>query len=54
LDQKYPISRPLFVYTLGEPQGDLKEFIDWILSPKGQAVVEEIGYVPVPKKNAEK
>ena len=54
LNHTYPISRPLFIYTLGEPEGHVKEFIDWMLSPKGQAIVEETGYVPVPKKNAEK
>jgi phosphate transport system substrate-binding protein len=46
LDGSYPISRPLFIYTLGEPEGHLKEFIDWILSAEGQQIVEKLGYVP--------
>jgi phosphate transport system substrate-binding protein len=47
LDGSYPISRPLFLYTLGKPEGRVKEFIDWILSPEGQQVVERLGYVPL-------
>jgi phosphate transport system substrate-binding protein len=44
---KYPITRPLLIYTLGEPTGPLKEYLDWILSPEGQKIVDELGYVPV-------
>jgi phosphate transport system substrate-binding protein len=47
LDGSYPIARPLFLYTLGEPEGRVKEFIEWILSPAGQQVVERLGYVPL-------
>jgi phosphate transport system substrate-binding protein len=47
LDGTYPITRPLFMYTVGQPAGPLKDYIDWILSPDGQKVVKEIGYVPV-------
>jgi phosphate transport system substrate-binding protein len=48
LNKSYPISRPLLVYTLGEPQGELKKYIDWCLSDAGQKVVEDSGYVPLP------
>jgi phosphate transport system substrate-binding protein len=47
-DKSYPLARSLHVYTLGEPQGAVKGYIDWILSDAGQKVVEESGYVPVP------
>jgi phosphate transport system substrate-binding protein len=47
LNGSYPIARPLFLYTLGEPEGRVKEFIEWILSPAGQQVVERLGYVPL-------
>ena len=47
-DKTYPLARSLHVYTLGEPQGAVKEYIDWILSDAGQKVVEDSGYVPVP------
>jgi phosphate transport system substrate-binding protein len=49
LDRTYPISRPLFIYTLGEPEGHVQDLIDWILSDAGQKVVEESGYVPLSK-----
>lgn len=44
---KYPISRKLYIYTAGEPTGELKEYIDWILSPEGQKIVEKEGFVPL-------
>jgi len=44
---EYPIARPLFVYTNGEPSGVLKAYIDWILGSEGQAVVEELEFVPI-------
>ncbi len=43
----YPLARSLLMYTLGEPQGATKEYIDWILSPAGQEIVEKSGYIPV-------
>ena len=47
-DKTYPLARSLHLYTLGEPQGAVKDYIDWILSDAGQKVVEDSGYVPVP------
>jgi phosphate transport system substrate-binding protein len=44
---KYPISRKLFLYTAGEPTGEVKAFIDWTLSPAGQKIVEAEGFVPL-------
>jgi phosphate transport system substrate-binding protein len=46
-DKSYPLARSLHVYTLGEPQGAVKGYVDWILSDAGQKVVEESGYVPL-------
>ncbi len=48
LNKNYPIARSLQVYTLGDPQGALKKYIDWTLSDAGQKIVETSGYVPVP------
>lgn len=45
LSGKYPYSRPLFMYTNGKPVGLTKEFIDFVLSYKGQKIVEEQGFV---------
>jgi phosphate transport system substrate-binding protein len=46
-DGKYPIARPLFVYTPGEPAGLIKTYIDWILGPDGQQIVKDLGFVPL-------
>ena len=42
---KYPVTRPLFMYTNGKPKGLVKEYIDFILSDEGQKLVEEEGFV---------
>ena len=44
-DGTYKVSRPFNIATKGEPTGLAKDFIDYILSEEGQAVVEENGYV---------
>ena len=44
----YSISRPLLLYTNGEPTGNVKAYIDFVLSPEGQKIVEEQDFVPVP------
>ncbi len=46
-DQTYPIARPLFMYTNGEPQGEIKKYLDWILSDEGQCIITKKGYAPV-------
>ena len=49
LDGTYPIARPLFMYTNGEPQGEIKKYLDWIMSDAGQCLVAKEGYAPVRK-----
>ena len=44
---KYKLARPLYLYTDGKPMGLAKEFIDFVLSPEGQKIVDKIGFVPV-------
>jgi phosphate transport system substrate-binding protein len=44
---KYPISRPLFLYTNGQPQDLAKKFIDFALSKEGQEIVKQTDFVPV-------
>ena len=44
---QYAIARPLFLYLNGEPKGTVKQFIDFCLSPEGQAVVKDTGYVAI-------
>ena len=46
-DGSYPIARPLFMYTAGEPEGPVKEYMDWILSDEGQTILLRKGYAPV-------
>ncbi len=46
-DGSYPLSRPLFFYLPKPPEGQVKAFIDWVLSPSGQSLVSEVGYFPV-------
>jgi len=47
VDGTYPIARPLFMYTHGEPQGAIKAYLDWILSDAGQCIIKHKGYAPV-------
>jgi len=46
VDGSYPIARPLMMYTAGQPQGAVKDYMDWILSSEGQCVILERGYAP--------
>ncbi len=45
-DRSYPIARPLFMYTNGEPEGEIKTYLDWILSNEGQCILTKKGYAP--------
>jgi len=46
-DRSYPIARPLFMYTNGQPKGAIKGYMDWILSDTGQCILKKKGYAPV-------
>ncbi len=43
----YPIARPLYMSTNGKPKGVAAEFLQWIVGPEGQAVVEREGFFTV-------
>lgn len=45
-DGSYPISRSLYMYTAGEPGGQVKAYLDWVLGP-GQGLVSKTGFVPL-------
>ncbi len=45
-DGSYPIARPLFMYTNGEPTGEIKKYMDFILSDEGQCIILKKGYAP--------
>jgi phosphate transport system substrate-binding protein len=46
-NNQYPISRDLYMYTAGEPEGDIKTYLEWILGEEAQQVVSRLGFVPV-------
>jgi phosphate transport system substrate-binding protein len=46
-NNSYPLSRELYWYVAGAPEGAIKEFLDWVLSAEGQKVVEEADYYPL-------
>jgi len=49
LDKTYPISRALLVYTIGQPKGEVKNYLDWIVGDAGQHVLLDNHYVPLRK-----
>ena len=49
LSRKYPISRALYMYTLGEGSPEVVRYLDWVRSNAGQSLVERSGYVPLPE-----
>jgi phosphate transport system substrate-binding protein len=46
-DKSYAIARDLYMYTDGQPEGAVKEYLDWILSAEAQQIVADLGFVPV-------
>lgn len=44
---EYPITRYLYIYMRNKPTGEVKKFVDWILSPDGQKIITDVGYFPV-------
>jgi phosphate transport system substrate-binding protein len=46
-DGTYPLARYLYFYSTEPPAGATKVFTDWAVSPAGQAVVTEVGFVPL-------
>lgn len=43
----YPIARDLYMYTAGEPTGEVLEYLEWILGPDAQEIVAQLGFVPI-------
>lgn len=44
---RYPVARYLYMYAGFRPKGEIKDYMDWILGPEGQKIVEEVGYIPL-------
>jgi phosphate transport system substrate-binding protein len=47
LNKAFPVSRPLYMYTPVKPAGDIKKFMEYVISDKGQKLVEEEGFIPL-------
>ncbi len=43
----YPIARELYMYTPGQPPPAVQDYLNWILSPEAQAIVADLGFVPI-------
>lgn len=51
LSREWPIARELYIFTNGQPQGAIKQLVDYIVDPmKGQKAVLEVGFIPLEKK----
>jgi len=46
-DGSYPIARPLMMYTRGQPEGEIKAYLDWVEGDAGQCIIQETGYAPI-------
>ncbi|MBT3240675.1 MAG: PstS family phosphate ABC transporter substrate-binding protein [Chloroflexi bacterium] len=46
---EYPIARDLYMYTNGQPVGEIEEYLNWIFSEAAQEIVAELGFVPIIK-----
>jgi phosphate transport system substrate-binding protein len=46
-NQQYPIARDLYMYTAGEPTGEIKTYLEWIMSSEAQMIVSALGFVPI-------
>jgi len=46
-NDKYPITRYLHFFTSRTPKGAVKDFIDWVLTPEGQKIVKQTGFIPL-------
>jgi len=46
----YPIARPLYMYTNGPPSGVIRDYLEWITGPEGQAIVQELGFIPLQRR----
>ena len=53
LDGSYPLARPLYFYLPNEPRGLVKQFVDFVLSGRGQTIVREMHFVPLRKESVQ-
>ncbi len=48
-DKSYPVARELYMYTAGQPTGEIKAYLDWIMTSEAQTIVANLGFVPIIK-----
>ena len=46
-NDSYPLTRYLHFFTTQLPKGVVKNFVDWVLSPEGQRVIKQSGFIPL-------
>lgn len=46
-NRTYPIARDLYMYTAGQPRGEIQAYLKWIMSNEAQEIVKELGFVPI-------
>ncbi|MBF0294966.1 MAG: phosphate ABC transporter substrate-binding protein [Magnetococcales bacterium] len=49
LNKTYPLSRSLYLYTLGPPAGQSARFLEWLKGPQAREILQRGGYIPVPQ-----
>jgi len=43
----YPIARDLYMYTTGEPEQHVQDYLDWLRTPEAQDIILSLGFVPI-------
>jgi len=46
-DDKYVFSRALYIYTNGAPEGEVKNFLDFLIGKDGQKIAKDLGFIPL-------
>jgi len=46
-ERTYPLSRPLYLYVDEQATGDVKTYVEWVLSDEGQCILLKNQYAPV-------
>jgi phosphate transport system substrate-binding protein len=54
LSKEYPVARPLYMYTNGQPAGEVASFLKFVLSPAGQKLVAGEGFIPLTAEEMKK
>lgn len=45
--KKYPLAKPLVIVSGRRYAGDSKRLVDFLITPRGQAIVKSVGFVPI-------